>query len=288
MLTTFDLDEYVFAALRAGRERVPAQGHAAGRPARRHPGGGGRRRAAVARRHPAADRGVRPPPATPGTPAAASLDGLTEREREVLAPGRPRAVQRRDRAAPLRQPGDREDPRGPAADEAGRPRPGPAHRHRLRVRPGDPAGLVENPPRSWSCGCPYADFVQHSCQPQLQDRGGVYSSSRLCSSRSSSSSSSRSRRGLFDVHRPEELRIVVRRGRPAARGGPVALARSRQRPAEDEVRDWAEQRDQQDHEHPQRPWQVRTRSADSTLMRASTRRTSCTAARKTNSRTMSQ
>ena len=34
ILTTFDLDEYVFDALRAGRQRVPAQGHRAGRAAR--------------------------------------------------------------------------------------------------------------------------------------------------------------------------------------------------------------------------------------------------------------
>ena len=29
ILTTFDLDEYVHEALRAGRQRVPAEGHAA-------------------------------------------------------------------------------------------------------------------------------------------------------------------------------------------------------------------------------------------------------------------
>ena len=37
MLTTFDLDDYVYEALRAGRQRVPAQGLAPARPDRRRP-----------------------------------------------------------------------------------------------------------------------------------------------------------------------------------------------------------------------------------------------------------
>ena len=46
ILTTFDLDEYVFAALRAGASGLPAQGHPARRFAGRHPGDRSRGRAA--------------------------------------------------------------------------------------------------------------------------------------------------------------------------------------------------------------------------------------------------
>ena len=42
VLTTFDLDEYAFAALGARRERVPAQERRASRTARRYPHGGPR------------------------------------------------------------------------------------------------------------------------------------------------------------------------------------------------------------------------------------------------------
>ena len=45
-----------------GRQRVPAQGHPARRPAGRDPGRGGRRRAARAERDPPAHQRVRPPP----------------------------------------------------------------------------------------------------------------------------------------------------------------------------------------------------------------------------------
>ena len=38
LMLTFDLDEYVFGALRAGAERFPAEGHATSRPAGRDPG----------------------------------------------------------------------------------------------------------------------------------------------------------------------------------------------------------------------------------------------------------
>ena len=90
MLTTFDLDEYVYEALRAGASgfllkdtdpaellraiRVVAAGDALLSPGR----------------HPPADRRVRhPAPTRP--PTTAALAELTDREREVLAPGRARA-----------------------------------------------------------------------------------------------------------------------------------------------------------------------------------------------------
>ena len=37
MLTTFDMDEYVYEALRAGAQRLPAEGRAAGAARRRDP-----------------------------------------------------------------------------------------------------------------------------------------------------------------------------------------------------------------------------------------------------------
>ncbi len=46
VLTTFDLDEYVFEALRGGRSRVPAQDLPSRPTDHRHPGRGRRRRAA--------------------------------------------------------------------------------------------------------------------------------------------------------------------------------------------------------------------------------------------------
>ncbi len=42
MLTTFDLDDYVYEALRAGRQRLPAQGRHRGRTGPRGPRGGRR------------------------------------------------------------------------------------------------------------------------------------------------------------------------------------------------------------------------------------------------------
>ncbi len=41
ILTTFDLDDYVYEALRSRRERLPAEGRAARRPHRRRAGGRG-------------------------------------------------------------------------------------------------------------------------------------------------------------------------------------------------------------------------------------------------------
>jgi CheY-like chemotaxis protein len=60
MLTTFDLDEYVYDATRAGASGFPARGRPR-RPARRgDPHRRRRRRAARPHRHTPADRGVRP------------------------------------------------------------------------------------------------------------------------------------------------------------------------------------------------------------------------------------
>ena len=51
VLTTFDDDDYVYGALRAGASRIPRQGHGPGRHPRRDPGGGRRGRPDRAERH---------------------------------------------------------------------------------------------------------------------------------------------------------------------------------------------------------------------------------------------
>ena len=83
ILTTFELDEYVFEAIRSGASGLPGQGHRAGRAA----AGGARGRRGDALLSPGVTRRLIGEFATqtaraPPTPA---LDVLTEREREVMA-----------------------------------------------------------------------------------------------------------------------------------------------------------------------------------------------------------
>ncbi len=66
ILTNFGLDEYIFARAAGGRERVPAEGHPAGRAAAGAAGRHARGRAAVPRRHPPPDQRVRRPAAGRG------------------------------------------------------------------------------------------------------------------------------------------------------------------------------------------------------------------------------
>ena len=133
ILTTFDLDDYVFEALRAGASgfvlkdeppeqllaavRTIAAGEALLSPDRHPP------------RDPATSRpyDARPRPRPSRT--------LTPRELEVFAADHARTVQRRDRRGALHQRHDRQDPRHPAAPEARPPRPRPGDRPRLPDRP---------------------------------------------------------------------------------------------------------------------------------------------------------
>ena len=139
ILTTFESDEYVYQAIRAGASgflvkdtepadliqavRVVARGDALLSPS-------------VTRRliTDLATRPERPPPSD-------FRAGAGQADRPgARGPGAGRRgpVQRRDRRPPVPQPADLQDPRQPHHDQAGRARPRPARRHRLRKRAGDP------------------------------------------------------------------------------------------------------------------------------------------------------
>jgi DNA-binding NarL/FixJ family response regulator len=137
VLTTFDLDEYVYQALRDGASgfllkdtppadllaaiRVVAAGEALLAPAH----------------HPPADRRVRPPARS--CPVRSRRAGPPHRPGAGgPGPGRPRPVQRRDRRAAGGESGDLQDLREPDPDQAARPRPGAAGGDRLRDRPDHP------------------------------------------------------------------------------------------------------------------------------------------------------
>src|SRR5262249_5607895 len=115
ILTTFDLDEYVYAALRAGAsgfllKDTPPADLLAAIPRAARPG---TPRGAPAR--------IRPPPGP--RPAARRDPGRRHRPgARGPDPDRPGAVQRRDRAGPARHDGHRQDPRRAAAGQARRPR----------------------------------------------------------------------------------------------------------------------------------------------------------------------
>ena len=84
MLTTFDLNEYVYEALRAGASRLPAQGRPARAARRRHPRRRPGRGAARALDHAPADPGVRGRHADAADARRPGLDELTARELEVF------------------------------------------------------------------------------------------------------------------------------------------------------------------------------------------------------------
>ncbi len=86
ILTTFDLDDYVYDALRAGASGFLLKDVTAERPVRCGPRGRRGRGAARANRHPAPDQRVRPAAARPG--AAARVAGASRSTRSRR--GRPR------------------------------------------------------------------------------------------------------------------------------------------------------------------------------------------------------
>ena len=135
ILTTFDLDDYVYRALRAGasgfllKDTAPEELLAA---IRILAAGDALLAPSVTRRL-IREFAARPEPEERPSP---------ELLRIAVGPGAGgagrggrRLVQRRDRRAPAHLGRHGQDPRQPAADEAGRPRPGPAGDDRLR----DPA-----------------------------------------------------------------------------------------------------------------------------------------------------
>ncbi len=124
VLTTFDLDEYVFGALRAGAagfllKNTEAKDLIAA--VRTVAGGEGIVAPAVTRRL------IAEFAARPARPAAdpSVLDTLTRRSGGAVVP-RGGAVERRHRGAPGHGRGDGEDARQPAAGEAGAAQPGPS------------------------------------------------------------------------------------------------------------------------------------------------------------------
>ena len=133
ILTTFDVDEYVYETLRAGASGFLLKDTPRGPADQRHPD---RRAGGCPARpvdHAAADRAVRPPAAAVRSTRRPRRADRTRARGHATA--RARAVQRRDRPGADRGRRHGQDPRGPDPAEAGPARPGPGGRQRLRVRP---------------------------------------------------------------------------------------------------------------------------------------------------------
>ena len=148
ILTTFDLDEYVFEAIRAGangflvKDTEPAE---LLRAVRAVVAGDALLSPGVTRRliEEFATRAKDPA----GLP---DLDRLTDREREVVALVAEGLTNDEIAAAAGHERGHGQDPRQPGDDQARRPRPGPARRVRLRDRPRPPrlAAALQLRPRA--------------------------------------------------------------------------------------------------------------------------------------------
>ena len=123
ILTTFDLDEYVFAALRAGASGFLLKSISPGEllnAIQVIAAGDSLLAPSVTRR--LVEEFARTPPLTPAAPAGGggALDVITAREREVLALVAGRPVEHGDRQAPRHHPGHHEDARGAPAHQARR------------------------------------------------------------------------------------------------------------------------------------------------------------------------
>ena len=129
ILTTFDLDEYVYEALRAGASGFVLKDDPPGAADRRDPHRRRRRRAALTGDHEARDREVRR--ACRARPPPKELDELSERERDVFRLMAQRPLERGDRQGALHQRDDREDARHAHPPEAQPARPRPGGRARL-------------------------------------------------------------------------------------------------------------------------------------------------------------
>jgi DNA-binding NarL/FixJ family response regulator len=127
ILTTVDLDEYVYEALRSGASGFVLRNDPPEQLIARHPHGCRRRRASLTDDHETRDQRVRP---HPPSNASEGLDDLSERERDVLRLIA-RGLSTRDRARALHQRDHRQDTRLPP--EAQPPRPRPGSRARLQT-----------------------------------------------------------------------------------------------------------------------------------------------------------
>ena len=141
VLTTFDLDEYVLAAIRAGasgfllKDAPPEEMLAAiRRCTAATPSSRPRTRRLLEHLVTALPGGRRPADPDP------RLAPLTDREREVLVRGRRRGVQHRDRRRPVRRRGDGEDPRRSDPGQARTSATGSGRRVRVRDRSGRDRG----------------------------------------------------------------------------------------------------------------------------------------------------
>ncbi len=138
MLTTFDLDDYVYRALRAGasgfllKDTAPEELLAG---IRTLADGDALLAPSVTRR---LIREFANRPETTDRPSPALLQPLSAREREVLDRSGRRVVQRRDRRSTAHLCRHRQNPRQPAPHETRGPRPGPVGDDRLRDRLGHP------------------------------------------------------------------------------------------------------------------------------------------------------
>jgi DNA-binding NarL/FixJ family response regulator len=100
ILTTFDLDEYIYEGLRAGASGFVLKDGPAGAANRGHPHGGGRRRAAVTRDHEKSDQAVHS--AATSRPSEGTRRTNVARTRDPAA-DRGGSLQRGDRASALHQ-----------------------------------------------------------------------------------------------------------------------------------------------------------------------------------------